>query len=257
MADKVIISKSKLVALGDVIREKTGSSEKMTVDVMTETMRNHSGDGSTGGGIPDYVMNHPFNNSNNTDVYYGKNLVGVKKIRIDLPKLAEAYAVLEGYTSAEELFNMVPEWNGYNSKSFNHIFSMLYTSFSLCSTDTNGVYTELLYSHVQYGFKTSTYPKEDYLAAVYLNNDIVAGIKWPDGGNTLTEYEILQQLGTVEYDISEYTTGIAEGSGPDSGEWYQVLIPTLINFGYRTDSNYNRLFFNLNEVTPDWIEFVY
>lgn len=43
MADKVIISKSKLVALGDVIREKTGSSEKMTVDVMTETMRNHSG----------------------------------------------------------------------------------------------------------------------------------------------------------------------------------------------------------------------
>ena len=43
MAGKVIISKSKLVALGDVIREKTGSSEKMTVDVMTETMRNHSG----------------------------------------------------------------------------------------------------------------------------------------------------------------------------------------------------------------------
>ena len=45
MADKVIISKSKLVALGDVIREKTGSSEKMTVDVMTETMRNHSDSG--------------------------------------------------------------------------------------------------------------------------------------------------------------------------------------------------------------------
>lgn len=45
MADKVIISKSKLTALGDVIREKTGSSEKMTVDVMTETMRNHSDGG--------------------------------------------------------------------------------------------------------------------------------------------------------------------------------------------------------------------
>jgi hypothetical protein len=43
MADKVIISKSKLVALGDVIREKTDSSEKMTVDVMTETMRNYNG----------------------------------------------------------------------------------------------------------------------------------------------------------------------------------------------------------------------
>jgi hypothetical protein len=43
MADKVIISKSKLVALGDAIREKTDSSEKMTVDVMTETMRNYSG----------------------------------------------------------------------------------------------------------------------------------------------------------------------------------------------------------------------
>lgn len=214
--------------------------------------------GSAGGtSVPDYVLNHPFNNPNNTNFYYGMNLVGVKKIRVNLPKLAQAYAVLEGYNSAEELFNTVITVNYKNSKRFNHILTMKYIDFQLYSFDGNGVYEHHMDAYVNYGFSTSTNPRKTYLGAVYFGNEIVAGIEWLQGEQALTEYEILQQLGTVELDISAYTTGVDEYAHEVPAQYYIARIPALTNFGYRTDSNGNYIHFNLNEVTPDWIEFVY
>lgn len=46
MADKVIISKSKMISLADAIRAKTGSTAKMTIDTMNAALDNIGGGGS-------------------------------------------------------------------------------------------------------------------------------------------------------------------------------------------------------------------
>jgi hypothetical protein len=214
--------------------------------------------GSSGGGIPDFVMEYPLNNPNNTDFYYGMNLVGVKKIRVNLPKLAQAYAALEGYNSAEELFNGVVKYNYKNPKKFQYIFDMLYTEIMLCGFDSNVIYTETKNAYIKYGFAPSNAPTQTYLVAVYLGDKIIQGIRYPSEANTLTEYEILQQLGTVEFDIEEMSTNTDPENTPDKGEYYYTRVPIMQNFGYRTDDNGKRIFFNLNDIqTPDWIEFVH
>lgn len=107
MADKVIISKSKLVALGDVIREKTGSSEKMTVDTMTETMRNHSG-----GSDAFSVFNIPYNNPNLPNLYYFMMLKNKNTLCIDFNKMVD-------YEIEHDIFKL----HGYAEKDLSDTFT--------------------------------------------------------------------------------------------------------------------------------------
>lgn len=50
MADKVIVSKSKLTAIGDAIRSKTGKTDSMTLDTMSTAITNISSSSGGGGG---------------------------------------------------------------------------------------------------------------------------------------------------------------------------------------------------------------
>ena len=45
MANKVIVTKSKLNTIGDTIREKTGENERYTLDEMPDAIRSISGNG--------------------------------------------------------------------------------------------------------------------------------------------------------------------------------------------------------------------
>ena len=121
MADKVIISKSKLVALGDVIREKTGSSEKMTVDAMTETMRNHSGGGSsTGSGVP---VTMSYNNPNIGNMYYGMSIPTWNKIKVNVLGVLDALARLKHNTTFKDICNNEEEaYNFLSNYSWVNLF---------------------------------------------------------------------------------------------------------------------------------------
>jgi hypothetical protein len=263
MADKVIISKSKLVALGDVIREKTGSSEKMTIDVMTETMRNHSGGGSSPQTMPEVLKSFPLNNPDNSDMYYGKPVDGLKKIIINLPKLAEVMAKALGFNNAEEyLSNTVRIYDsGYRSPSI-EVFSDSYSMLNILDPDESfggkhrfdlvfGI-AYIDYSEnengveIQYGCAIK-HPWED---------KYMTGVEFVEGK---TEYEYVQELGIVELDVS-MLYDVSEINANISSPWEYVIIQVILSgIGAATDNrNGDYIHLNLNDVeTCDWLELVF
>lgn len=230
MADKVIISKSKLVALGDVIREKTGSSGKMTVDVMTETMRNHSG-GSTGSAIP----NIPYNNPDFPNLYHGMYVGDKTSLMVDNAKLAQ-FLFDNNIISPTDIVPSGSQWTG-----FEIVMRFVFLG------NLSGIFDKTFYDY------STIAAGEGYVYYVGGNGDDLYGFEVNGGRETYQE--LFERIVTVE-PISTITIE----------NIYSLMIehiPTPINgkldlgIAAFATSNGNSVYnvINFNEIQPDFMWF--